>query len=85
MMVLFLPRGCMGYDVWGMMVPLIYFECLCTEKVDFRINLCTEKTDFRTISSQSSLPDSQVPLAVVVIDFYSWTKFGDFRFDERCW
>ena len=26
-----------------------------------------------------------VPLSVLVIDFYSWTKFGDFQFDERCW
>ena len=26
-----------------------------------------------------------VNLSVVVIDFYSWTKFGDFRFDPSCW
>jgi len=26
-----------------------------------------------------------IPLSVLVIDFYTWTKFGDFQFDSRCW
>jgi len=27
----------------------------------------------------------KLPLDVLVIDFYSWSKFGDFHFDYRCW
>jgi alpha-glucosidase (family GH31 glycosyl hydrolase) len=27
----------------------------------------------------------EVPLSVIVIDFYSWTQFGDFQFDKICW
>lgn len=26
-----------------------------------------------------------LPLDVIVIDFYHWTKFGDWKFDETCW
>ena len=26
-----------------------------------------------------------LPLDVIVIDFYHWTKFGDWKFDEKCW
>ena len=27
----------------------------------------------------------KIPLDVLVIDFYSWSKFGDFHFDFKCW
>ena len=26
-----------------------------------------------------------ISLAVIVIDFYTWTQFGDFQFDLKCW
>lgn len=26
-----------------------------------------------------------LPLDVIVIDFYHWTKFGDWKFDRECW
>jgi alpha-D-xyloside xylohydrolase len=29
--------------------------------------------------------DRKIQLDVLVIDFYSWSKFGDFHFDYKCW
>ena len=29
--------------------------------------------------------DRNINLSVIVIDFYSWTKFGDFQFNPVCW
>ncbi|UJR12457.1 hypothetical protein I4U23_016633 [Adineta vaga] len=29
--------------------------------------------------------DRQIPLSIIVIDWFHWTKMGDWKFDTKCW
>ena len=53
-----------------------------------RMGFWQSKMRYRTadelVNVAQGFADRRVPLDVLVIDFYSWSKFGDFHFDYKC-
>lgn len=43
------------------------------------------RTSDEVVDVATGFHEHNIPLSVLVIDFYTWTKFGDFMFDTTCW
>ena len=43
------------------------------------------RTTDELLEINSGYKSRNINLSVIVIDFYSWSKFGDFAFDKTCW
>jgi alpha-D-xyloside xylohydrolase len=43
------------------------------------------RTSDELVDVAQGFADRHIPLDVLVVDFYSWSKFGDFHFDYKCW
>eukprot|EP00041_Stephanoeca_diplocostata_P033770 m.1123353 g.1123353 ORF g.1123353 m.1123353 type:complete len:893 (-) comp24405_c0_seq1:378-3056(-) len=56
---------------------------------DYALGFWQSKCRYRTSDELVDIVDGyngrNVSLAVIVIDYYTWTKFGDFQFDAQCW
>lgn len=46
---------------------------------------CRYRTSDELVAVVDGYAQRNVSVAVIVIDYYTWTKFGDFQFDTRCW
>ena len=56
---------------------------------DFAMGFWQSKMRYRTSDELADVAlgfaQRNLPVAVLVIDFYSWSKFGDFAFNTTCW